>query len=232
MSTELITGCETLGPGLNSMNIPNSEAPRKRSGEMDESDRRRSNIALGLERFGAIGLRAPVPVRILFVVLVALAIVGVQRIRIDDSLSQLFRSNSPEFWQFEQVSRAFPSAEYDVLVVIEGKDVLARESVEKLRTLVADLQLIDGARGVISMFSARQPGEKGGLPKPLFPDPLPEGAAYDALVQRVKTNELIRGKLLSERGDLALIVLSLDPGVVGRPATGEGHRRHPPHNDR
>ena len=67
------------------------------------------------------------------------------------------------------------------------------------------------------MFSARQPGEKGGLPKPLFPDPLPEGAAYDALVQRVKANELIRGKLLSEQGDLALVVLSLDPSVADGP---------------
>ena len=154
---------------------------------------------------------------ILFAVLVALAIVGVQRIRIDDSLSQLFRSNSPEFQQFEQVSGAFPSAEYDVLMVIEGKDVLARDAVEKLRALVADVQLVEGARGVISMFSARQPGEKGGLPKPLFPDPLPEGAAYDALLQRVKGNELIRGKLLSEQGDLALVVLSLDPGVADSP---------------
>jgi predicted RND superfamily exporter protein len=199
------------------MDIPNSEAPRKRSGEMDESDRRRSNIALGLERFGEVGLRAPVPVLILFALLVALAIVGVQRIRIDDSLSQLFRSNSPEFQQFEQVSHAFPSAEYDVLMVIEGKDVLARDSVEKLRALVADVQLVEGARGVISMFSARQPGEKGGLPKPLFPDPLPEGAAYDALIQRVKGNELIRGKLLSDQGDLALVVLSLDPAAADGP---------------
>ena len=130
----------------------------------------------------------------------ALAILGVQRIRIDNSLSQLFRSDTPEFQQFEQVSHVFPSAEYDVLVVIEGKALLARDSVEKLRALVTDLQLVDGARGVISIFSARQPAEKGGLPTPLFPDPLPEGAAYDALVQRVKANELIRGKLLSEQG--------------------------------
>ena len=51
-----------------------------------------------------------------------------------------------------------------------GKSLLERDSVEKLRDLVTDLQLIDGARGIISMFSARQPAAKGGLPAPLFPE--------------------------------------------------------------
>ena len=49
----------------------------------------------------------------------------------------------------------------------------------------------------------------------MFPETLPTGAAYDALVQRVLTNEIIRGKLLSEDGTLALVVLSLDPKIVG-----------------
>ena len=43
---------------------------------------------------------------------------------------------------------------------------------------------------------------------------MPEGAAYDKFVETVKTNEIIRGKLLSEDGTLALIVLSLEPEVV------------------
>ncbi len=52
------------------------------------------------------------------------------------------------------------------------------------------------------------------LPAPLFPDQLPEGAAYDALVRRVMGNEIIRGKLLSNDGELTLVVLALDPSVV------------------
>jgi uncharacterized protein len=49
----------------------------------------------------------------------------------------------------------------------------------------------------------------------LFPDKLPEGAEYEKLIERVISNEIIRGKLLSEDGELALIVLALDPEVVG-----------------
>ena len=84
----------------------------------------------------------------------------------------------------------------------------------QLRDLVTDMQLIDGIKGIISLFSARQPPEGGSLPAPLFPEELPEGDAYDQLIERIKSNEIIRGKLLSEDGELALIVLALDPAVV------------------
>lgn len=175
---------------------------------------KRLNIALGVERFGLIPLRAPVLTVVVVLVLAVAAFFGAQRITIDDSLSQLFRSNTPEFRQFEQVTRQFPSNEYDVLVVVEGKSLLERDSIAKLRSLVTDLQLVDGARGIISLFSARQPSETGGIPAPLFPEELPRGPEYEKLVQHALGNDLIRGKLLSDDGTLALIVLSLDPAVV------------------
>jgi len=180
--------------------------------------RRPFRLALGIERFGLVPLRFPIAGVIVFVLLAALAAIGVMRIEADDSLSQLFRSESPEFKQYEEVTKRFPSSEYDVLVVVEGKSLMERESLERLRDLVTELQLIEGTRGVVSLFSARQPPEGGHLPEPLFPDPLPEGKAYDALVQKVLSNEIIRGKLISEDGELALIVLALDPAA----ATGNG----------
>src|SRR5947209_2666567 len=54
----------------------------------------------------------------------------------------------------------------------------------------------------------------GKLPAPLFPETLPQGAAFDSLVAQIKSNEIIRGKLLSEDGQLTLIVLALEPSVV------------------
>ncbi len=175
-------------------------------------------LALGIERFGLVPLRFPIAGVIVFVLMAALAAIGVMRIEADDSLSQLFRSDSPEFKQYEEVTKRFPSSEYDVLVVVEGKSLMERASLERLRDLVTELQLIDGTRGVVSLFSARQPPEGGHLPEPLFPEPLPEGKAYGELVQKVLSNEIIRGKLISEDGELALIVLALDPAA----ATGNG----------
>ncbi len=173
-----------------------------------------SSIAFGLERIGLIAVKAPILSLIVLVVLIVGAVFGIQRIKIDDSLSQLFRSNTKEFHQYEEVTKRFPAEEYDVLVVVEGKTLLARDNLEKLRDFVTDLQLVDGTRGLVSLFSARQAPAPGKLPAALFPNDLPQGADYDRFIQTVKSNEIIRGKLLSEDGTLALIVLSLEPDVV------------------
>ena len=173
-----------------------------------------ASIAFGLERLGLIAVQAPILSCIVLVALMIGAIFGIERIKIDDSLSQLFRSDSKEYRQYEAVTKRFPATEFDVLVVLEGKTLLARDNLEKVRDLVTDLQLIEGTRGLISLFSARQAPAPGRLPAALFPPDLPLGAEYDRFIETVKTNEIIRGKLLSEDGTLALIVLSLEPQVV------------------
>jgi predicted RND superfamily exporter protein len=180
-----------------------------------------TSIAFGLERIGLIAVRAPILSLIILLALIVGAVFGIQRIKIDDSLSQLFRSNSKEFHQYEEVTKRFPAEEFDVLVVVEGKNLLARDNLEKLRDFVTDLQLVDGTRGLISLFSARQAPAPGKLPAALFPNELPQGADYDKFVETVKSNEIIRGKLLSEDGTLALIVLSLEPEVVSSNKLGQ-----------
>src|ERR1044072_2079650 len=80
-----------------------------------------ASIAFGLERIGLVAVRAPVVSCIILAVLFIAAIFGIERIRIDDSLSQLFRSNSKEYRQYEAVTKRFPPTEFDVLVVVEGK---------------------------------------------------------------------------------------------------------------
>src|ERR1700731_38115 len=173
-----------------------------------------ASIAFGLERIGLIAVKAPILSCIVLVGLIIGAIFGIDRIKIDDSLSQLFRSNSKDYKQYEAETRRFPATEFDVLVVVEGKTLLARPNLEKLRDFVTDLQLVEGTRGIISLFSARQAPAPGKLPAALFPSELPQGADYGKFIETVKTNELIRGKLLSENGTLALVVLSLEPEVV------------------
>jgi predicted RND superfamily exporter protein len=180
-----------------------------------------ASIAFGLERIGLIAVQAPILSCVVLLGLIVAALFGIQRIKIDDSLSQLFRSNSKEYQQYEAETKRFPAVEFDVLVVVEGKMLLERDNLEKLRDLVTDLQLVDGTRGLISLFSARQAPAPGKLPAALFPSELPHGADYDKFIETVKSNEIIRGKLLSEDGTLALIVLSLEPDVVASNKLGK-----------
>lgn len=184
-------------------------------------DRGLPQLAFGAEKMGLVALKAPLLVGIVFAILAVGAVFGLQRLKVDDSLSQLFKSDTPQFKQYEAVTREFPSSEYDVLVVITGKELLARDNVEKIRNLVTDLQLIEGERDILSMFSARQPPEAGQtIPPPLFPEPLPQGQAYDEVIKKVRANELISGKLISQDGTLALIVLALQPDVASSSKSG------------
>jgi predicted RND superfamily exporter protein len=112
------------------------------------------STALAVERFGLIPLRAPRCTIAVALTNAALAVLAALGMTVDDSLSQFFRSNSPKFRERQQVAKESPSSEDDVLAVVSGPGLLERQSLEKLRTLATDLQRIDGARGIVSMFSA------------------------------------------------------------------------------
>ena len=82
------------------------------------------NLALGIERIGFFALSHRTLCVIVFVILSVIAAVGFVRVKVDDSLSQLFRSDTDEFRTYEEVTRRFPSNEFDVLIVIEGDRLL------------------------------------------------------------------------------------------------------------
>ena len=69
-------------------------------------ERKLHPLAYGIERMGLVSLRFPYVVAVVLVVAAILAAFGVERIQVDDSLSQLFRSNTPEFKQYEDVTQA------------------------------------------------------------------------------------------------------------------------------
>ena len=88
------------------------DAPKARD---DGSDIESTGLALGIEKVGLPPIYWPLPSAILAVVLCILAAIGVTQLKVDDSLSQLFRSDTEEFRQFEEVTARFPSAEFDVI---------------------------------------------------------------------------------------------------------------------
>jgi predicted RND superfamily exporter protein len=179
-----------------------------------EEPQRRFAFTFGLERLGLVALRAPRVAGIVILLLSLLAVWGVLRLKVDDSLSELFRTNTAEFRQYELVDRLFPSSEYDVLVVIEGSDLLTQKGLEAISRAVVELQLTDGVNGLVSMLSARGKPDASGYAAPVVPDPLPSGPELDAVIERLKTNEIVAGKFLSPDGTLALAVIALDRALV------------------
>ncbi len=172
-------------------------------------------FSFGLEKLGLIALRAPYVVAVLVVIATVLGAMGVAKLQVDDSLSELFRTNSEEFHRYEAIDRRFPSSEYDVLVVVEGKDLLQRKGLEAFANLTTELQLVDGVSGLVSMLSARGKPDATGYAAPLVPDELPaDGPVFDAMIDALKTNDIVKGKFLSDDGQLAMIIIALDREIV------------------
>ena len=180
-----------------------------------EDPRRTFVFSFGLERLGLLALKAPKVVAALVVLATVLAAIGVSKLKVDDSLSELFRTNTEEFHRYEEIDKRFPSSEYDVLVVVEGRDLLKRRQLEAFAGLTTELQLIDGVSGLVSMLSARGAPDASGYAAPIVPDDLPSaGPAYDAIISALKSNDIVKGKFLSDDGQLALILIALDREVV------------------
>ena len=169
------------------------------------------SFSLGFERLGLVPLHYRWPALVFVIAVSIFAAFGISRITVDDSLTELFRADTPDFKQYERLSSRFPSSEHDVLVVVEGPTLLDRQSLEALRDTVIEMQFVPGMRGLISIFSARASPEPGRLPAPLFPETLPEGEAYSQLIRDIRENRIISGKILSDDGQLTLIVVALDP---------------------
>ncbi|HEU0058329.1 MAG TPA: MMPL family transporter [Hyphomicrobiaceae bacterium] len=183
---------------------------------MDASaDAPRRSFAFGLERVGFFGINAPYLTCLCIVLFSVLGVLGLLRLKVDDSLSELFRTNTEEFRRYEEIDRRFPSSEYDVLVVVEGKDLLKKPQLEAFRRAIIDLQLADGVDGVVSMLSARGKPDASGYAAPIVPDELPDDAqAYGAIIDALRSNEIVAGKFLSPDGELALAVIALDRKAV------------------
>jgi predicted RND superfamily exporter protein len=181
-----------------------------------------ASLSLGLERIGFLPLMFPWVSVLVVVAVTALAYVGFSRLSVDDSLSELFRTDTPAFNDYARMSQRFPTSEFDVLIVAEGDTLLERDTLEKLRFVILDLQLVSSVRNLVSLFSAREPPDAAGqIPPALFPAVLPEGEEYQKLIERVKSNKIIQGKLLSDDGKLALVVIALDPKTVAGAGLGD-----------
>ena len=172
------------------------------------------SLSFGIERLGLIALRYPRIVAVLIAIITVVAAFGYTKLRVDDSLSELFRTDTPEFRDYETISKRFPSSEYDVLIVVSGDKLLERRAIQALRELIINLQFVEGMAGEVSLFSAREAPEPGKVPGPVFPAKLPTGADYAKLIDQVRNNEIIKGKLLSDDGTLTLILLALDRQIV------------------
>ena len=184
------------------------------------------SLGFGIERLGLWAIRTPALALVAALLMSLVCAYGVSRLQPDDALSDLFRSATPEYTDYALMSERFPVSEFDVLIVVEGEGLLRSPDLEEVRNLHYELELSDGVAGVLSIFSMRdQPDENGFVPA-LLPEPLPEGQAFQDLMQRVGAHPLLGGRFITlDNGDappLSVVVVSMEPDALSYQSLSSG----------
>ncbi len=176
------------------------------------------SLGFGIERIGLLPIRAPWLALLALIAFSAFAALGIFKLETDDALSDLFRSQSPIYQDYKVMSELFPSSERDVLVVIEGKDLLSPTGLDAIRNVHQELEFADSVDGALSVFSMRgSPNEEGYAP-PLIPHDIPKyNEGFELVEKAIKEHPLVYGKMFSKPdGDgkqIALVVLSIKPEI-------------------
>ena len=187
----------------------------------------RRSFAFGLERLGLIGLAAPAVTVALIVVMSALAVWGLTRLRVDDSLSELFRTDTEEFRRYEEIDRRFPSSEYDVLVVVEGKDLLQEAAAGGIPARHrSTCSWPTGWTASFRCFRRAASRTPAAMRRRSCPTSCPTGPSTTPSSSRCATTTSSRASSSPPDGELALAVIALDRKAVQKKGAKDDHRRH------
>lgn len=176
------------------------------------------SLGFGIERIGLFPLYSPWLALLALAAFSAFAALGVTKLETDDALSDLFRSESPIYQDYKVMSELFPSSERDVLVVIEGKNLLSPTGLDAIRNVHQELEFADSVDGALSVFSMRGSPNKDGYAAPIIPHDIPAyNEGFELVEEGIKQHPLVYGKMLSEPdkdgNQIALVVLSIKPEI-------------------
>ena len=172
----------------------------------------------GLEKLGLLALKFPKITLLAILLVTPLYAVGSSKIEFSSDIREIFRSDSDDFSNLEELVRQYPEINGDILVSIESHKIFQPQTLEELRLLHLELGLVENVSHVLSIFSARHPPRNEGKTKPLFPLDLESVPNFEDLQEQVRSHPLVSKKLLSNDNSLTLFVVALQEtknGVAG-----------------
>ena len=178
-------------------------------------------FGFGLERLGLWASRRPALALVLLALVTGLAIAGLPRLGFNSDIREVFRASGASSGTLDRATEAFGASEHDLFVVVEGADLFTPQRLTAIRDFALDLRLIDGVSGVVSMFSARSAPAPDGSSSDVFPLRIGDAEDMAALRAQVTAHPLVHGKLVSDDGKLALLLVTLSDEAT---ALGETRR--------
>jgi uncharacterized protein len=143
------------------------------------------------------------------VVAIAVSLAGLTRLKINDNVLDLFRSNEARERDALRSPPAFGAGENDCTLVLECENFFVPQRIERLREAVEAIASLPGIDSVSSIFDVRGPRRVGRLLLPLVPatDLSPE--RVDRAGQQALEHPLVGGHMLSADGRTMLVIVRL-----------------------
>ncbi len=135
---------------------------------------------------------------------------GALQLRVDSSVGTLLPTGDPAKQTYDEVIARFGADEIDIIGIVSD-DVLAPETLEKIRTLTDRAAAIDGVQSVISLTNVRDPIADVLNPPLLIPKIPATPAAREDLRDRIKNNPLFAGNLIAPDSRGAAVNVFLKP---------------------
>lgn len=189
--------------------------------------------------------RRPWPVIIGLALLTAFLTYPLPRLKMDSSSQALLHRDDPVLTAYRAFVDMFGSDEF-IIVAVESPHVFSVDFLKKLKSLHLALEKktpnLDEIYSLINVISVKDDSGRFLVEKLLKRPPQNQGD-LDRLKKRVMGSSLYRNRLISETGDLAVILLTLQPegksgpkedplagldSELGGPAAGPGGRPEKP----
>lgn len=142
------------------------------------------------------------------IVMTAIAGYGASRVEFDDVPRSVIKTEHGDFVYLEKLFDDFGSDDNDVVVLLEADDIFAPEVVRTLRRIAAAAREVDGVQSVRSLEDVILI-EPGSGPRSLLPDDGASAAEFSQARQAALRQPLVRGQVISEDGQAAMIVVRL-----------------------
>ncbi|MCA9212876.1 MAG: MMPL family transporter [Planctomycetales bacterium] len=136
-----------------------------------------------------------------------LAGIGLLWVRFEDEPGKVIERGGPEFARLQAMNRAFGPDDNDLLVVVDGDDLLSPRVLNAFRQALDEAKAVDGVKSVFSVFDLRR---RGTVLEPLVPKSLQVDADTAARVAtEVAGHPIVKGHLMSDDGTTMVAVIRM-----------------------
>lgn len=150
-------------------------------------------------RIGQLSLNRPKLTLIIVLLLTALSVFGIGKLKFDDGVASAFRSQDENYQLYIQNKERFTPSENDQAIIFESAGFDDPNRLETVRNFALEMSLVDGVEDVFSIFSLRNISDDGSSFDPALPVDLSElGDGLTKALSDIQAHPLERGQFLSE----------------------------------